>query len=267
MSESKHRRVISAANLEAICQVIAATDDGLTGTEIERLLAENKIPDTTPGITKWKRLFNAFGDFQNQKQFSNHIYVFLQKAMDPSRYITRQELFEKRRHELNKALAFIGVKMLENAKFQSIDSAATISEAHTKADKFSYKLELRNTHSEIFKYCKSELFTENYFHAVFEAVKSIADRLRTITHIQEDGQKLVDKVFSVNLALVQINDLITETDRNEHNGLANIIRGLFGMIRNPTAHTPKIKFVIEEDEALEIMTIVSFVHKKLDQAK
>jgi len=65
---------------------------------------------------------------------------------------------------------------------------------------------------------------------------------------------------------LKINPLQTDTDRSEHLGLANIIKGLFGLIRNPTAHTPKIKFVIDEAEALDIMTTVSFVHKRLDKA-
>jgi hypothetical protein len=45
-----------------------------------------------------------------------------------------------------------------------------------------------------------------------------------------------------------------------------MMRGLFGLIRNPTAHTPKIKFIIIEDEALDIMNVISYVHKRLDKA-
>jgi len=44
-----------------------------------------------------------------------------------------------------------------------------------------------------------------------------------------------------------------------------MIKGLFGLIRNPTAHEPKIKFLIEEDEALDVMTTISYIHKRLDK--
>ena len=47
----------------------------------------------------------------------------------------------------------------------------------------------------------------------------------------------------------------------------NLIKGLFGLIRNPTAHVPKIKFPIEEDEALDLMILISYIHKRLDKAK
>ena len=65
--------------------------------------------------------------------------------------------------------------------------------------------------------------------------------------------------------MIRINGLIKDTDRSEHIGLSNMIKGLFGLIRNPTAHEPKIKFLIEEDEALDVMTTISYIHKKLDK--
>lgn len=58
-------------HLEAACQVLADTVHGLTGTQIERLLQEINVADVSPGITKWKRLFNALAMVQNQHQVGN----------------------------------------------------------------------------------------------------------------------------------------------------------------------------------------------------
>lgn len=55
----------NAQHLEAACRVLADTERGLTGTQIERLLQEIKIADTSPGMTKWKRLFDALAKAQN----------------------------------------------------------------------------------------------------------------------------------------------------------------------------------------------------------
>jgi len=54
-----HIAPFSSRHLEAACRVLADTERGLTGTQIERLLQEIKITDTSPGMTKWKRLFNS----------------------------------------------------------------------------------------------------------------------------------------------------------------------------------------------------------------
>lgn len=260
------RPVIAAYYLEGICKVIADTSNGLTGGEIGKILGDCKIKDTDPLLTKWKRLYNAFADVQNKQQCSNAVYNFLYQAMHPSRYIGKHELFETRRHELNKQLSFVGYEVTTKATFREVKRTTTISEAEERASHFKFKLENRNVHSEIFRYCNAELLVENYFHSVFEAVKSIADRIRGMTGYHADGSALIDAVFSTANPQIRVNNITNDTERSEHLGLANMIKGLFGLIRNPTAHEPKMKFIILEDEALDILTTVSYVHKRLDKA-
>lgn len=260
------RPVILAHQLESICKFVADTELGLRGQEIERILGESNIPDVSPGITKWKRLFNAFAEWQNKHGCSDHILTFLKLSLQPVSFIGKEGIFESRRHEINKRLSFIGVEISKQGTLREVAKAFTITEAEERASIFKYRLEARNVHQEVFVYCNPELLAENYFHAVFEAVKSIADRIRTMTGLYADGNQLADTAFSTQAPLIRINLLVNDTQRSEHIGLCNIIKGLFGIIRNPTAHTPKIKFVIEEQDALEIMSIVSFVHRRLDNA-
>lgn len=52
----------SSQHLEAACRVLADTERGLSGTQIERLLQEIEVADKSPDMTKWKRLFNALAD-------------------------------------------------------------------------------------------------------------------------------------------------------------------------------------------------------------
>ncbi len=46
-----------------------------------------------------------------------------------------------------------------------------------------------------------------------------------------------------------------------------MLKGINSMVRNVTAHTPKIKWIIEEDEAIDILTTISFLHKNLDNCQ
>ncbi len=87
-----------------------------------------------------------------------------------------------------------------------------------------------------------------------------------MTNLHADGYGLVETAFNLSHPMIRINLLQNDTHKSEHNGLANLIKGLFSHIRNPTAHEPKITFPIPEDEALDILTVVSFIHKKLDKA-
>lgn len=257
---------IQSFNLEGICKVIAATDNGLTGSEIGKLLIDCQMTDTDPGLTKWKRLYNAFAHWQNTNRSSNKILVFLCHALHPSRYIGRMELFQQRLNDLNKQLSFIGIELIGNGKFRKVEKATTLLEAEQRANSLKQKLELRKVHPDILRFCNAELLAENYFHAVFEAIKSIAERVRVMSNVHADGNALIDVAFSTSNPMVRINLLRNDTERSEHLGLANLIKGLFGLIRNPTAHTPKILFNIDEDEALDFMTTISLIHKKLDNA-
>src|SRR4051812_38034222 len=95
----------SAQQLEAISRILGHTDTGLTGTEIGYLLRDSRIPDSSPDMTKWKRLFNAFVDFQNEHGVGNHVLVFVKRAMDPARYVENPTCFHARRNRLNPVLA------------------------------------------------------------------------------------------------------------------------------------------------------------------
>ena len=82
----RKKKTISAETLESICIVLGGQN---TGTQIGYYLAQTGIADTDPGITKWKRLYNAFANYQNKFQESNKIQIFIQKTLRASLEIGR----------------------------------------------------------------------------------------------------------------------------------------------------------------------------------
>jgi len=66
--------------------------------------------------------------------------------------------------------------------------------------------------------------------------------------------------------VLAINPLLTDTDKGEQRGFTNLLIRLFGTIRNPLAHNPKIEWEMSEQEALDILTMASQIHRKLDKA-
>jgi uncharacterized protein (TIGR02391 family) len=61
-----------------------------------------------------------------------------------------------------------------------------------------------------------------------------------------------------------VNTLRTETERMEQTGFANLLKGTFETFRNPHAHAPKIAWPISEEDALDLLTLVSLLHRRLD---
>ena len=258
-------KIIPLENLEAICKVLGEQN---TGTDIGLFLNIAGIDDSDNLNTKWKRLFNAFYNYQTQNNESNRIQIFIQKILSPTRYIGKKEIFEQNRKEVNSRLLFIGIELLENGKFRRVIEAKTISEAEERASNLKKKLLERNVHADILNFCRSELLVENYFHSVFEATKSVADKIREKSGLIEDGAVLVDKAFALGSNItpkLAFNTLISDSEQREHKGFANLLKGFFGMFRNTTGHAPKIKWKINENDALDCLTMASFLHRTLDK--
>ena len=261
-----HIPCFETALLEAACKVLADTTNGLKGDEIGHILAEMGLADPDAGLTKWKRLFNAIAQAQNNHQVGNHLIMFINRAMAPARCISMPELFEWRRDGLNVALAFAGYAVREDGKVVHTTRETTLSGALARASRLRTLLEPRGTHSEVLKYCRAELLEENYFHAVLEAVKGIAQRIRQLSGLGTDGAELIYQVFSTKAPILAFNSLQTETEISEQKGIANLLVGLFGAIRNPTAHAPKVAWAMPEQDAIDVFALLSFIHRKLDNA-
>ena len=263
---TKFRKCLPPNVLEMISNVLGDTSQGLTGTEIHRFLLQANIEDIDPTLTKRYRLYNALANEQDKNRCSNQILNFISYVLAPSRFVDAPNEFERLRNAVNQQLAFVGYELKADGQYREIDSASTISDVQIKVDNLKQELENRKAHREIFKYCKAELLQNNYFHSVLEANKGLFQRIRDLSGIETDGNTLIEQVFSSNPILI-INNYQSTSEKNEHTGFSNLLRGLCAMFRNPTAHEPKIDWNIQEQDALEILGIISYCHRRLDNAQ
>jgi uncharacterized protein (TIGR02391 family) len=104
--------------------------------------------------------------------------------------------------------------------------------------------------------------------AVFEATKSVADKIRTRTGLKNDGAQLVDDAFGMKQGMpaLAFNLLLPPTEESEHQGLAMLVKGMFATFRNTTAHAPKISWPIGLEDALDLLTLASMLHRRIDAA-
>lgn len=260
----------SSQQIEAVSRVLADTNDGLSGAEIAFVLGDAGIPDVDATNTKWKRLYNAIASIQNDKGVGNHLLMVVTRAMNPVRYTSRPDDFQRRRQSLNAVLVLAGYELRDDGKLIRVTAARTVNEAVARANRLSAALVARSVHSDVLSYCRAELLDQNYFHAVFEATKSIAAKVRALSGLDGDGADLIHRAFGASRdtpPVLAINSLATETERGEQRGFVNLLVGVFGTVRNPLAHSPKLEWPMSEQDALDILTLVSLVHRKLDRAK
>ena len=259
---------LDLGSLESICKTLGETNNGLSGTEITKYLAECNIKDLQLNSTKWKRLYDALYSKQTEDRCSNNVLAFIKYVMRPSRHIHRKEWFENIRTELNYILSFEGFELTESGELKQADKVQTFDEAEARAKNLRKTLLDRKIHPDVLAFCRAELLVDNYFHAVFEATKSIAEKIRIKTNLTTDGAELIDQAFSYKgkIPYLALNKLTTESEESEQKGFMNLLKGVFGTFRNTTAHAPKITWNIDEQDALDILSTVSLIHRKLDKA-
>lgn len=246
--------------IEALARLLG---DCGTGTDITHVLRDRGLIDESGESTKWRRLYWVFLKAQEQYRCANRVLDFIQSFMTPVRFVGRSAEFERYRQELNMILAFSGLEYGPDGTFQYREAVKTLPEAERRLQTLQAKFQGRSIHPEVLKYCRTELLQDNYFHAVFEASKGLAQRIRDRAGVHEDGAKLVDLVFSLERPILAVNTLRTETEKSEHKGFAALLKGCFAAVRNPLAHEPKILWE-GEDDAADCLTLISLLHRKLD---
>jgi len=247
--------------IEALARVLGECG---SGTDISRVLQDRGLVDNSGESTKWRRLYWVFLDCQKRDGCANAVVDFIRAFLTPARFVGRSEQFEAHRRDLNAILAFSGLEYGADGQFRKIDAATTIDEAERRVRTIRAKFQGRRLHPEVLKYCRSELMQDNYFHAVSEATKGLAQRIRDMTGLQADGASLIDRVFAIERPLLALNTIQTETEKSEHKGFAALLKGCFAAVRNPLAHEPKILWQ-GEDDAADYLSLISLLHRKLDQ--
>ena len=265
--EPRMNLTFSQSQLEAIAAALGDTSDGLTGTEIKHLLATARIEDVSPELAKRHRLFNAFATSHNKLNHRRHVLAFIRFAMKPERHLANPARFESMRTALNRALAFAGMAVESNGELVEVAEVRTIAEAERRAQDLRSDLLRRGAHPEVLAFCRAELLADNYFHAVLEATKSVADKLRRKAADTGDGAALIDAALSSDTPILVINPFLSESERSEQRGFANLIKGVFGMFRNVTAHQARIHWVLSKEDAEDLMSVASLIHRRLDAAK
>lgn len=266
------------AVLRQICDVLAETDAGLKNKQIDELLAAAKVPDPTPrsagpgtyvSMNKRDRLYTALATAQGRSGGGNVVVAFIHRAMHPARYASSPDLFEERRQQLNIAFSFDSLELRADGKLHRVKAATTLTDARRRAQRLKTILQDRGAHPRLLAACVAEIRDENYFHAVLEGAKSLAEEIRRRTGSHLDGVKLVQETLQITKAhpvpLLVLNTLQTDTERSRQQGLEAGVRAIFSAARNPTAHEPKVLSTMSEQDAVDLLTQMSYLHRRLDE--
>ncbi len=259
------KMVIPKFDEQALKNFAGVLANVLTHSKITEMLMMCNIPPAE-GSNKQDRLYYAFKSIQDKNGCANNVVDFIQKTISPRRY-DDNEKYEKDRTSINEKLLYEGYEINEKGQMQQCKKAQTISEAKERSQKIKTKIRGMKIHSEIIRYCDEEWLNEDYFHAMEEVAKSVFDRLRQITGIQQDGAALVANCFAIGQSgfpLLALNKLETLNEKSEQTGFMNFCTGFYGLYRNPKAHNARVNEDVKLEQFAEVLVVASIIHERLD---
>jgi len=270
--------MLDQQQLKAVCDVLAHTSEGFSKSELSGLLQQSQITlvddgkssngyTYTLGLNKRDWLYNCLANEINTNKSLQRVFDFIAKALNPVAF-TVQSNREKYLHlleETNKVLLLAGLSVSKEGKVVDVEQATTLDEVDRRMNHLKRELYNRAIHNEVQKYCIKDYLRKDYYDAVFEAAKGLADRVRQITGLSSDGGELFQKAFAKGDPYLFFNSMQTDSEKSEFTGVKELLEAIFHLVRNPAAHTPKINWMIEETKALDILTLISFAHKYLDE--
>lgn len=242
----------------------AICTENIAGKSLTDCFKSKKLSCDCAESTKWKRLTYVFNKYQRRTASSSSTFLIIEYLMNPVNFIGKETAYRSQISEINKILITEGYELDLSGKVHRAERVTSLDKIEEKYNRLVTELNRRCVHSEVLKYCKKELLQENYFHSVFEAAKGLSDRVREISGVDEDGTNLYNAVFSIKNPILQLNELSTDSLRNQQNGFKEMLNGITHYVRNVNAHEPRIKWVIEESEAVNVLMTISFLHSMLD---
>lgn len=104
----------------------------------------------------------------------------------------------------------------------------------------------------------------HYANAIEDAVKALNNLVRLKSGEEQDGEALMNYVFSPKMPRLAFNDLADTSDTDEQRGFMMMFAGAVAGLRNPRAH----KLIKDDAErSLEFIAYISLLAKLLARAK
>ena len=193
----------------------------------------------------------------------NHVLKVIQTACNPQGWINQKEKYESLLKAINEVLSFYGLNVKDDGSLiQTSESSSTVQRSKS-SDEIAF--DSRNFHPQIALHGRSHFSRGSYFHAVFECCKSFDSIVGKNTGIGKSGQPLMSESMSLNGPL-KFNSQQNQSERDEQQGVMYLCMGLMNAIRNPQAHEPELNWPMSREDALDVLSLISFLFRKIESA-
>ncbi len=238
---------------------------GMITPEVKRYSGILSIlePAVQPSVLHQERPVTAKLVAQAFEYMSRDSVLNVVRALcSPQAYIGKPEQFHRVIGRVNEVLKFYGIRV--NQAGELVRARRSSAVRVTKSDD-QRAFDARAFHRKVVEHGRSRFAEGNYFHSVFECCKAFDVAVRENSGIEKSGDALMGEAFRLN-GVVRLNLASSQSEKDEQQGIMFICKGLMGAIRNAQAHEPELKWQMTQQDALDVLGLLSFVFRKLENA-
>lgn len=110
-----------------------------------------------------------------------------------------------------------------------------------------------------------QLFLDGHLReAVLNSVVAVFDFIRERTGLEDDGDRLIGKAFSIDDPFLVLSELSTESGANDQKGFMQIFKGAYQGVRNTKAHS--LEHDLTKDKAAQYLIFASLLARRVEDA-
>lgn len=248
--------------LEAIAKIIG---DRYTGTAITAFFRKAGFPQIRhDGSTKWKFVACALEQIQNQPYGNANIAKILEALCNPQEFFGNPNAHAEIIDKIDEIVSFYSL-IVDCKTGKLVVSEKARAELRQREPVEAQAFDARNLHPEVIKHGRNLFIQGRHFHAVFECCKAFDRYVADKSLVNEHGDRLMGAALSLSGPL-KLNAQRSQSEINEQEGIMHLCKGLMRAIRNPEAHEPELDWPIDQQDALDILSLISFLYRKVEIA-
>ena len=172
-------------------------------------------------------------------------------------------------NEVQKSVQEI-LKGVDESELTETEQVKVIKALHELVPEYPY-YHWRHLHQDLHSACEDYYnVKKDYLNAAIEAVKVLEIKVQEKTNLKQDGATLFDTAFGSGKSVLLLTNNTTQSEKNLEDGLQKLVGGVWTGFRNPLQHDLRTNLypeIFNDKDALDILSLVSYLIKKTEQTK
>ena len=180
--------------------------------------------------------------------------------------------------DIQKGVEKIVDSVVENSELESDKQSEVVGALHALIPEYA-QYHWRRLHQAVKDASYADYKNADFYRAVEETIKRYQTKVQEKSNCNEDGQKLMLKVFGKDNAILSVSsnykkkngaDFSNSTKENGEEGQKFMSAGMMSGVRNPIAHEEiaelKESGLFTENDCLDMLSLLSHLCRRLDDA-